>query len=283
MQKKWPMVGLGLLAVVTLVLMALALLHVRPTSTAAIPADPAATAAPETSPAAAEDPGSPAPTDRRETPGAPRESTLPEIKEALAGPVRIAVVGDITGMDEPDVGATRWVTLWAQQLAEDRPVQLHKATAVGRFAAPERLGSGTGAPIDILNASNQPALLDAIIADAGSLVPPETDLVIVNVGHTEAEAELADNLTSLREEVPATTMMLVMLQNPQRGGGQAAQQARVEAVRSWAQRNNVASVDVHRAFFNDPRPLAQLVLEDGKTPSRVGAQAWRDAMAAALA
>lgn len=272
MRNKWSVLGLGGLALVTLVLMVLALLHVRPQETvAAMPADPQAprraVESPTPTPSAAPGP----------------QSSLRNIRSLVQGedPASIVVVGDTTGAD--DRGADRWVTRWATELSAERPVSVRTMGSGGVYAAGERLGRASGAPLEIYNASGRPGELWRITADAHRVIPREADLVILNVGREESASAVKGNLDALRAELPEDAMTLVVLQNPERGDGSAAQQQRVRAVREWAEAARLPTVNVYAAFLNHPRPMRQLLTNDGTLPNDVGSEVWTEAMSSALA
>lgn len=279
MRNKWPFIGLGVLAVVTVVLMVLAVLHVRPSGTEAVPAATGGPSAPTLTGGAWPPTASPTPAP---SPRPPRTSSIDNIKTLLKSPepARIVVVGDGTGRDSAN--AQGWVTLWADKLAEGRPVQLRTVGATGGYGPADDLGRGTGAAIEIRNASDRPGKLSDITADVAELVPQDTDVVIINVGHNESSVGLTSALNALVEEIPDGSMALIMLQNPQRGNGQADQQGRVREIRRWAEAQRLPVVDINAAFLRDPLPLAQLVLADNTNPSRAGAEVWRNAMVSTL-
>lgn len=261
------MIGLAVLALITAVIVALSLLNLRPHGREALPE--------RTDPAASE----PGPLS---TPRAPRDSTIANIRMLLSGPdpVKIVILGDDTGTDQPN-GAPSWVTLWARQLSADRPVSLKVRDSAGD-GTPTPMGSGGAPPVELLNASNRPGQLSGIVPQAGLLLPHDTDLVIINAGHDESLDTLPRNLDALWAKVPVGAMGLVVIQNPQGGDDASQQRARTIAVKDWAQRNNVAAVDVFNAFIQAPEPLAELLGTDLIHPNERGAEVWRDAMVAAL-
>lgn len=274
MRNKRSLVGLGALAVVTLVLMALALAHIRPNQTAAEPA------APGMQPAAVQSPSESPPSAR---PREARASSADNIRSLIESgdPARIVVLGDGTGADDA-AGTARWVSTWAGELARQRPVHLKTMGPDGAYAGERRLGPSTGAPLEILNASDRPSRLSEITASADRLIPADADVVIVNVGHHESPTSLARDLASLRNEFPQGAMGLVMLQNPQRGNGASIQQARVQIVRQWADQAGFPTVDVYRTFLDHPLPLAQLLGADRVNPNTTGSELWSATVVAAL-
>ena len=262
------LVGLAALALTTIVLVILSFLHVRPdpASITAVPGDAGAV--------------QPAPTQVVE----PRPSTVANIREALDGdePMVILVLGDATGMDDGTARATRWVSRWAEELAEERPVTVAVRQSDGEFGPAEEFGEGEGTPIEIRNASNQPSRMVDVLAQAPLLITDDVDLVVMSFGHSEQAAEIAGQLDELWDRVPPQTMGLVMAQNPQRGGGAAGQQSRVEAVTAWAEENELPLVDVFNAFLDAPEPLSQLLGRDQINPSERGSQIWTEAIVDAL-
>ncbi|WP_432558646.1 SGNH/GDSL hydrolase family protein [Granulicoccus sp. GXG6511] len=270
-RKPWSLVGLAVLAVATVVLVVLSFLNVRPVDGAAGPSGAVSVAeAVVTEPSSAEP--------------APRRSSLANIHAQLAGdrPTKILVLGDATGLDDGVSGETRWVTLWAQELAARRPVTLAVRGSGGEYAAARRLGTGTGVPIEILNASDRPGRIATATADADSLVPEDVDLVILSFGHSEDIAQLAGELDAFRAALPVSAMVLVMAQNPQQGAGAAGQRARVRATLEWAQQNDLPFIDVFEAFREAPEPLVDLLGPDRINPNDRGSEVWRDAVVEAL-
>ena len=282
--KKWSLLGLVALSVVTAVLVILSFLSVRPQEVNAEPApvdQPAQTtpavSTPTPTPTLTLTP-TPTPTP---TPRAPRDSTRANIRNLLTGPapVKIVVLGDSSGRDDP-AGHESWVTLWARELSTKRPVTI--VDRGGASVAPTQLGTPGAEPIQIVNASDRPGQLADIVQQAPQLIPPDTDLVIVNVGHNEADTDLRANLDALWAEVPTGTMGLVMIQNPEQTSDASKQRSRIQVVQEWGVRNNVAAVDVFSAFLLVPDPLTQLLRSDLILPNQRGAEIWRDAIIAAL-
>lgn len=261
------MIALAVFALITIVIVAISLVDLRPQGREAPPE--------RTDPAASE----PGPLS---TPRAPRNSTIGNIGTLLSSsdPVKIVILGDDTGTD-PSNGAPSWVTLWARQLSTDRPVSLKARDSTGD-GTPTPMGSGAAPPIEILNASDRPGQLSGIVPQAGLLMPRDTDLVVISVGHHESLDTLPRNLDALWAKLPAGAMGLVVIQNPQGGDGASEQRARTTAVQDWAQRKGVASVDVFNAFIRAPDPLVELLGADLIHPNERGAEVWRDAIVAAL-
>lgn len=274
MRNKWPFVGVSSLAILTVVLAAMAILHVRPSETAAVPAE-----IPELPTVA------PAPTpSSTDSPRPPRVSSTANIRSLLAGPdgMKVVVVGDATGADDPTTRTIRWVSLWAQELAGTRPVTLHRMDTTGEYDPGEELGPHAGARVEIYNASDRPGQIVDVIEQANRLIPPDADVVIFNFGHNETESSLRSDLTSLFEKLPEGCMGLVMVQNPQGGEGQAIQQGRIRVVRQWAQQGQLPAVDINQAFLADPKPLADLLGADRINPNMAGSEVWLEAVSAVL-
>lgn len=281
----WALVGLAALALVTGVLVLLSFLNVRPMTVEAAPAQsPVADTADETPTPLS----STAPTPSRAptpSPRAPRESTIANIKQALTGPepMKILVLGDASGLDDPDRNEVRWVTRWAQELAQQRPVTVAARGGDGTFAEPQRYGPETGAPIEILNASDVPATLAEATAQADTLIPKDVDLVIISFGHREGTTPIAASLDALWGKLPPGAMGMVLAQNPERTAGANAQRDRAWAVLGWAEQKRVPSVDVFNAFIAAPEPLVELLSANRVNPNNRGSEVWRDAVIAALA
>lgn len=270
-RKQLPLIGLAVLAVVTVVLVVLSFLNVRPQPVEAGPAG---------NPATGESGSTPTPSP---TPRTARASTVANIKNVINGPdpVKIVVLGDITGLDL-NPAEPRWVTLWAQSLADKRPVSVATMGPTGSYGEPQKYGTGTAAPIEILNISDRPGRIGEIISQADTLIPADADVVAINLGHFENVTEIGPNLDALAEKLPVGSMGLVMVQNPQRGVSLSTNQARTNAQKGWAEARSVAMVDVYQAFIADPAPLATLLTEDQIQPNARGSQIWRDAINAAL-
>lgn len=277
----WALVGLAALAVVAAVLVLLSFLNVRPDPMAAMPAQPVQ----ETAGAVGESPSVTANPSASPSPRAPRESTVANIKQALGGtdPVKILVLGDASGRDDGTARETRWVTRWAEHLAESRPVTVASRGQDGQYAETRTFGDGDGAPIEILNAGDRPSTLAEATAQADTLIPDDVDLVIVSFGHRGPEAsEVAAELDAFWSELPQGSMGLVIAQNPERGAGANAQRDRAQAVLRWAEQKRVPSVDVFGAFIAAPEPLVELLSQDRINPNNRGSEVWRDAMIATL-
>lgn len=268
MRNKWSVLGLGMLALVTAVLVVLAFVHVRPKAVVAEPAA-ALTERSVTEPTPRSTP----------SPREPRTSSIAEISELLGSgePVRVVVVGDATGEDDATQGTQRWVTRWADGLAQERAVELRAMGDDGEYADAQRLGAGDN-PIEIRNASGRPALLSEVITDSERLIPADTDIVVLNFGHRESARSLADDLTNLQERLPQGSMALVVLQNSQRGGGSRAHVTRVDVVRAWSYEAGLPRLDVFGAFLDDPRPLVELLGPNLVIPNDAGATLWAETM-----
>lgn len=288
-KKSLPIIGLALLAIVTAALVVLSFLNVRPQPVEAVPAasgnpaegsmesDPSEV--PNSTPTPVQTPDPTA----TPTPRAPRTSTLANIKSAISGsePVKIVVVGDNTGLD-PNTSEHRWVSLWARDLAQNRPVTLAVMETSGSYGEPQELGSGNGAPIQILNASDRPRRISEVAAQSETVIPPDTDIVLINFGHHESVNQLGSELDALWAKLPAGSMGLVMVQNPQRGAGVNNNQSRMTAVQNWAKQRPAPVINVYDAFIADPEPLADLLASDQIQPNARGSEIWKDAINAAL-
>jgi lysophospholipase L1-like esterase len=274
---RWSVIGLVALALVTAALVALSFLNLRPQQQ--VDAVPVANAPRLTEPTPTPSPV-PSPVTSRE----PRESTMANIRTLLAGdkPVKIVVIGDGTGADFGSVGDKRWARLWAESLAAQRAVSIRLRQDSGDYGPPTTVSSKATAPIEFYNASDRPGRLADITRAADRLIPADADLVIINVGHNEADTDLGANLDAFWKELPTGSMGLVMVQNPQNGQGARAHRLRTWTINEWAERNRVPFVDVYTAFIRAPEPLTELLLADSTNPSPRGAEVWRDALLAAL-
>ncbi|OYO11771.1 hypothetical protein CGZ94_15300 [Enemella evansiae] len=269
--KRWPVLGLVVLAVITMVLVVLAFRHARPPSVNAVPMNgPGSPAAPAA--------GSPVPTvssaaTPRTTPAAsatPRQRSLEAIRDLVRSEdqLDIVVLGDASG-----AGEDKWVAQWADSLAANRRIEL-RAIENGR-ASTRNLGN-SGSSTVLRNVSESGLTLRDATNRFDQLVPAGTDLVILNFGHQESEGSISADLDRLWNRIPPSATGLVMLQNPERGATQQAQRNRVRAVTDWASRNRAPTVDVFDAFIQAPEPLAELLDRDGVLPNGTGSRVWRD-------
>lgn len=287
-KKSLPIIGLAILAVVTAAIVALSFLNVRPQQVDAAPAEPGSSAEGPADPVPSPESTTSSPTltpgpTATPTPRTARASTLANIKSVIGGdePVKIVVVGDNTGLDR-SASEHGWVSLWARDLAESRPVSLAVMETSGSYGEPQELGSGNGAPIQILNASDRPRRISEVAAQSERLIPADTDIVLINFGHYESVNQLGAELNVLWEKLPAGSMGLVMVQNPQRGAGVSNNQARMTALQNWAKQRPAPAVNVYDAFIADPEPLADLLASDQIQPNTRGSEIWKDALNAAL-
>ncbi|GAB3713200.1 SGNH/GDSL hydrolase family protein [Mariniluteicoccus flavus] len=267
--KRWPILGLGVLTLLTAGLVVLALLHVRPRETAAVPA------APVTVPSV---PGSgPTSTGSATPSGAstPRPRTSEGVRDVMRGDaVDIVVLGDASGM-----GANGWVAQLADTLASSRKVKL--VTVEGDRENATEKGSGAR-QVTLRNVSDANLTLRGAAGRIDQLVPQGTDLVILSFGHKESQSSISADLEALWTKIPASATAIVTVQNPEKGTAQQAQRDRTRAVTDWANENKAPKVDVFDAFTKAPEPLAELLDKDLVMPNAEGSRLWKDTVVKVL-
>lgn len=289
-ERRYQVIGLGVLALLTIVLSLVALGQARAgRPVAATPATPLPT--PTSGPATATRTPSPTPTpDGTATPtasGTPSAASEPPLPEGLAGLKAllkrdaggsVLVFGDGSG-DEPD----EWVRRWAVgQVGDSAPVTYrswNRDTEKWRGADPD----GGEDAITIWNASRRAPDLDAEPGRVAKASRP-ADVVLLSYGHRKTADAVVDALTAIHKAVRAENpdaTVIVMLQNPDPIESQYLQQETVEQVRKWAKAAGLDTVNIHDAFLADPTPRADLVEADG-SPTPTGSELWARTLQAAI-
>src|SRR5690606_12880372 len=146
--------------------------------------------------------------------GAPLQAA----RSALAGddPVTIAVLGDSTSNERSE-----WGHLWAEMLAEDRPVTIsHWNEADGTsYNGPDILSEdGEGSEVTIWSGSIAGATAASTAELLPGIVPERPDFVIYNFGHNSTVDVVADHFDELHsgiKDVYGDLPTIVILQNPQ--------------------------------------------------------------------
>jgi lysophospholipase L1-like esterase len=205
-------------------------------------------------------------------------ASLQAARSALAGddPVTIAVLGDSTSNERSE-----WVHLWAEMLAEDRPVTIsHWNEADGTsYNGPDILSEdGEGSEVTIWSGSVAGATAASTAELLPGIVPERPDFVIYNFGHNSTVDVVADHFDELHsgiKDVYGDLPTIVILQNPQLDDANADVR---EAVEAWARANGADVIDVAADWPQAAWPW----LVDEVHPSQQGQQFWAETVAAAL-
>ena len=114
-----------------------------------------------------------------------------------------------------------------------------------------------------------------------AMVPEQPDLVVLNFGHNntveDVAADLDRTLAALREQVGEEVPVVVTLQQPQVDDANAPVR---EAVREWAGREGLATIDVAERFLEQDEQ--ERLLTDALHPSEEGSRLWAEVVAEAL-
>lgn len=275
-KKRLQIIGLGVLALVTAILVILSLPQVRNPSVQALPAEAPTVTLPKS------DPTTPGPTPSAEAEATPAVPTgLPGVAALLASDddVSVLVLGDGSGNETDE-----WVHLWAtEHLAESRKVA-YKSWNAERETWRSAGTTGTGPMTTVWNASmTAPDLRteDDRVAD----VWQPADVVLLSYGHRNSANSIDPRLTAIRKAIKAqdeNVTILVMIQNPDPVATEVTQRETTQAVKKWAAEAGLDTVNIYDAFVADPAPRYQLVEADG-SPSPVGSALWAATFAKALA
>ena len=193
--------------------------------------------------------------------------------------VSVLVLGDGSG-DEND----EWVAVWASTyLAKSGAVRyLVWDRATGAYGNDVTYGSGKPT-VTVWNASRAAVDLSAEPARVAT-VWHKADLVIYSYGHRKTANDLSAALPKIYAAVQkkdSHTAALVMIQNPDPQTTEAKQRAATQAVQTWADENDLPTLDIYDAFIDDPHSRAQLVESDG-SPTPVGSKLWAQTLNDAL-
>lgn len=278
-KKRMQIIGLGVLALVTAILVIWSLPQIRNPQPSGLPAHatPAATSATSET--------SVSPVAQNSTKATPSKGAAPKGLAGLAAmlrgkqPVSILVLGDGSGNESDE-----WVSLWAtEHLAASHKVN-YKAWDPNRSAWESNGSTGTGAALTIWNASmTAPSLSTEHVRVAE--VWQAADVVILSYGHRNTASSIGSRLTAIRKAVKAqdeTANILVMIQNPDPVATEQTQRETTQAVKRWADAADLDSVNIYGAFVSDPAPRYALVEPDG-SPSPVGSALWAKTFASLLA
>lgn len=185
----------------------------------------------------------------------------------------ITVLGDVSS-----TGEHNWVELWAEEhLADTHAVTYRTYDPATEDYAPPRTFSEEGPPVEIRNGSLRGATLDSTRENLDVLYAEPTDVVILNLGHNDAPAEMAGQITSLWEAIydQAPTRGLVVIQNPETAFPEA-QQTRMGTMAATAEELELPTVDIYAAFMDSEEPLPHLVL--ASVPTEAGHRLWAEQM-----
>ena len=276
--KRLQIIGLGVLALVTAILVILSLPQVRNPQVRAEPARAPSNTAPTSDATSA-----PAtPTATKDAPPSPtKPKGLPGAATLLASgeDASILVMGDGSGNETDE-----WVRLWTENyLAKDHQVRYHiwdpqnkRYDSMG--------GSGSGRAIaTVWNASMTAPNLSTEDNRVAKAWQP-TDVVILSYGHRNAASAIPDRLTAIRKAIKAqdpNAIVLVMIQNPDPTATEATQRETTKAVEKWAKDASLDTINVYDAFISDPTPRYQLVEADG-SPTPLGSALWARTVADAF-
>ena len=207
----------------------------------------------------------------------PKSVALGEVDLARTDSVTISVLGDSTGND-----ATDWVILWAQHLAEDCKVVVHRWNATKQQYEKDPLLYGTGAKtVTISNASQPGADADFAVGIVPTVQPKQPDLVIYNFGHNNTSLNVGPQLSATQNAVASQWGQIpsvVMVQNPGQHAHGLVQKETLIAVARWADANGEPPVVVRSAFEAD---LPRLMLDDVH-PNQAGMKVWARVVEAAI-
>ncbi|HJP67621.1 MAG TPA: SGNH/GDSL hydrolase family protein [Sphingomicrobium sp.] len=190
-------------------------------------------------------------------------------------PIDILVIGDATGNGPDD-----WVHLLARRIADTgRYVAIRdwNLDASG-YGEAVYYGAKDGKAVSIWNGSVS-GLPSSYAADRWrDFAPKPNDLVMINHGHNETNAETAvEGISRLvrlsRTEVTRHTTVAVILQNPRIDRESARLAAIVSELRRSPDLSNAEEIDVNSAFAAQPN-LGELLSSNGFHPNQRGEELW---------
>jgi lysophospholipase L1-like esterase len=210
--------------------------------------------------------------------GEPPGDPVGAARQALSGgeDVTVAVLGDSTSNERSE-----WVHLWAETLAEDRPVSIsHWNEADGAaYNEPDVLSEdGEAGAVTIWSGSQAGVAARFPVERLEAMVPEEPGFVIFSYGHNNTLENIDGQLSELRSALTdefGELPIICILQNPQLDDQNADVR---EAVAAWAEENGAGTIDVASEFYTPRWPL----LVDEIHPSAEGQQIWADTVADAL-
>lgn len=278
--RRIQIIGLALLAVVTVFLTAAAITQFR--GSESVTADPVPTPAPPTL-----DATTPTPTPTTATPAPSDPPTSAPVRKGLAGLAdllagddggSVMVLGDGSG-DATD----EWVRIWAVDHVGKQGKVSYRSWNSGsskwRAANPD----GGDRAVTIWNASQRAPDLKTEPARVAKAWRP-ADVVLLSYGHRKTADTIGKGLTAIRKAVlkqNPDANIIVLIQNPDPVASQYVQLATTDAVKAWAKANRLPTVNLYAAFVNDPAPRSLLVEADG-SPTKQGSQLWAKTLQAAI-
>lgn len=275
-RRRWEVIGLVALALVTVILVVWSLPQTRNPN---VPSTPAPVPLATITESEISEPPSPSSSTPKPSP-TPTLTGLSGVATLLNGddPVSVLVMGDGSGNETDE-----WVYLWARDhLPADRQVTYRAWNPdVSRWG--KAVTTGKGAATTIWNASKASPDL-AKEAKRLTTVWRPADVVILSYGHRGDPKTIASQLEVVRNAVAAENrqaIVLVIIQNPDPVATQSTQAETTKAVRTWAKKRDLDTVDVYRAFVTDSAPRYQLVESDG-SPTPLGSALWARTFAEAV-
>ena len=273
--KRLQLVGLIVLAVVTVVVSVLALVQYRTPRQGTAVSQPSAPsgsdwASPDAEPSSTPD------AEPTEVPLTP----LQQVGRTLAEPgSSVMVIGDGTGNEDDE-----WVSVWARDhLAVNRGVAYHLWDRYGlRWVEPVALGSGA-ASLDVWNASILSPEMAGEPARVQAAWQP-VDAVLLSYGHWRDPVAVGGELTAILHAIRGqdpNVPVVVILQNPGPWSVAASQETNVRAVADWAAQNNLPTIDVYGGWPVDQGQRDALLEADG-SPTLEGSRLFARIVAEAL-
>lgn len=281
--RRWQLAGLAVLGVLTAILVIWSLPLVRnpvPAAPAQVTShSPVTPTLPTPTPSPASPTASPSPS----SPAKKARTGLSGLAELLASKEKASVVvlGDGSG-DAPQ----EWVGVWTKEhVAKNRQVSYRSWNSSNQRWGGKSV-AGSGAPATIWNASKSaPTLADE--PKRVATIWKSADAVILSYGHRKTPHDIGGQLEAIfraiRKQSPDANVV-VMLQNPDPVAFEATQPETVQAVKRWAEKNKLDTVNIYDAFVANPAPRYELVEKDGSptpTGSALWAKTFNDAIASA--
>ena len=192
----------------------------------------------------------------------------------------ILVIGDGSGNQNDE-----WVSIWARDhLAEDATVSYSAWDRDAReYADAVQVGS-SDREVTVWNASvSAPDM--ASEPDRIGEAWQDVDVVLLSYGHRQSADEITGQMDAVLAAVRAqdtSVPVAVMIQNPDRANTESDQRATTEEIQTWADAEDLPTVDIYTAFIDDPASRNDLVEQDG-SPTPEGSELWASTWAQALA
>jgi len=270
------MLGLAVLAVVTVLLVFLAFQKQRtpPTQAAAAPVV-TQTSSPSPSP-------SPSASLASASPSVTARTGLGGIADIIDSPdgASILVIGDGSGNQTDE-----WVSVWARDhLAKDATVSYRvwdrdtrKYADAVEHGSSDREVSVWNASVSAPDMASEPDRIGKAWKDA--------DVVLLSYGHRQSADEISSQMDAVLAAVRAQSKSVpvaVLIQNPDRANTEAAQRETTSEIKKWANAEGLPTVDIYTAFIDDPARRNDLVEPDG-SPTPQGSKLWAKTFVQSLA